>query len=95
MKAVLIFIDGIICDWRQRQHLAGTPDYYKREIVMKDVPVPGSTRCLQELAQRYRIVYIGARPDAARAMTEEWLAAMNFPKGPVYLAPAQRVQRSL
>ena len=54
MKAVLVFVDGIICDYRQRQHLSGTPDFYKREVMMKDAPTPDSVRCLQELAQRYK-----------------------------------------
>lgn len=95
MKAVLVFIDGILCDWRQRQHLEGAPDFYKREIVIKDVPVPGSVRCLQELAQRYQIVYIGARPDTALAMTEEWLRTTGFPTGPVYIAKTHEERLAL
>ena len=43
MKAVLVFIDGIICDYRQRQHLSGTPDFYQaRSDLMKDAPTPDS-----------------------------------------------------
>ncbi len=86
MKAVLVFIDGILADWRQRQHLGGMPDFYKREVVMKDMPVAGAVGCMQELAQRYQLVYIGARPESAQAVTEEWLQAAHFPKGPVYTA---------
>ncbi len=102
MKAVLVFIDGIICDYRQRQHLSGAPDFYKREILMKDAPTPDSVRCLQELSQRYKLIYLTARPEMAKAATEEWLSAMNFPKGPLFigqtladrlvLAPALREQ---
>ena len=86
MKAVLVFIDGIICDTRQRQLLYGTPDFYKREAVMKDMPVAGSVRAMQELAQRYQLVYLGARPDTVQTLTEDWLQATAFPKGPVYVA---------
>jgi NADH:ubiquinone oxidoreductase subunit C len=93
MKAVLVFIDGIICDYRQRQHLSGTPDFYKREVVMKDAPTPDSGRCLQELARRYKLVYLTARPETAKTAAEEWLNAMNFPKGPLFVGqtPAARL----
>lgn len=85
MKAVLVFIDGIICDYRQRQHLSGAPEFYKREVMMKDAPTPDSVRCLQELARRYQLVYLTSRPETAKAATEEWLNAMNFPKGPLFV----------
>jgi NADH:ubiquinone oxidoreductase subunit C len=89
MKAVLVFVDGVICDYRQRQHLSGTPDYTKREVIMKDAPTPDSVRCLLELSQRYKLVYMTARPETAKAATEEWLNAMNFPKGPLFVGPTQ------
>ena len=90
-----MFIDGTICDTRPRHHLIGKPDFYKREEVLKDRPVPGSVQCLRELTQRYQIVYLGARPASALAHTEEWLATMGFPKGPVYLAPTQAERLAL
>ncbi len=93
MKAVLIAVDGILCDWRQRQHLSGAPEFFKREVMMKDAPTPESVRCLQELSQRYKLVYLTARPEAVKAATEEWLNTMNFPKGPLFLGttPADRL----
>jgi hypothetical protein len=51
--------------------------------------VPGSVECLNELSQRYEIVYIGARPEFALDFTGEWLEKMGYPKGPVYLAKEQ------
>lgn len=89
MKAVLVFIDGTICDTRHRHHLIGTPEFYKRKEMLKDAATPGSVLCLQDLAQRYAIVYIGTRPDSTLPYTEEWLDRIGFPKGPVYLAPTQ------
>jgi NADH:ubiquinone oxidoreductase subunit C len=89
MKAVLVFVDGVICDYRQRLHLNGTPDYTKREMIMKDAPTSDSVRCLLELSQRYQLVYMTARPETAKAATEEWLNAMNFPKGPLFVGPKQ------
>jgi hypothetical protein len=63
VKAVLVFIDGTICDGRQRYHLADTPNFYHRQEMLNDVAVPGSVQALQKLALRYEIVYIGSRPD--------------------------------
>ncbi len=63
MKALLVFIDGTICDAHPRYSLGiGPPEFYQRETMLKDVAVPGSVQCLQELAQRYELVYIGAMP---------------------------------
>jgi hypothetical protein len=46
----------------QRHSLVGTADFYRHEEMLRDLVVPGSVQCLQELAQRYEIVYLGARP---------------------------------
>ena len=89
MKAILVFINGTICDRRPQLHLLGTPEFYERKAILKALAVPGSVQCLQELAQRYQIVYIGARPASALPYTEEWLQMMGFPKGPIYLARTQ------
>jgi len=95
VKAVLVFIDGTICDVRHRYHLKGVPEFYKREEILKDAVTPGSVLCLQELAQRYDVVYIGARPDSTLPYTEEWLNSMGFPEGPVYLASTQEERLAL
>jgi hypothetical protein len=96
MKAIPVFIDGTICDASQRYHLGiGTPEFYRREEMLKDVAVPGSVQCLHELAQRYELVYIGARPVFTLPFTEEWLAQMGFPSGPVYLGETQAERLAL
>ncbi|CAG0929335.1 hypothetical protein TFLX_01262 [Thermoflexales bacterium] len=90
VKAILVFVDGTICDARQRYPLGlGTPEFYRREELLKDSAVPGSSQCLRELARHYEIVYIGARPAFTLPFTEEWLAALGFPSGPVYLGETQ------
>src|SRR5512136_891642 len=65
----------------------------EREVNLKDAPTPDSRRCLHELAPRYALVYIAARPEVARAATEEWLTAMNYPQGPLFVGqtPADRL----
>lgn len=61
MKAILVFIDGTICDGRQRYQLVDTPEFYQRESLLADMVVPGSLEALHELARRYELVYIGAQ----------------------------------
>jgi hypothetical protein len=95
MKAILVFIDGTICDTRQRHHLIGTPGFYRHEELLKDQAAPGSVQCLQELAQHYEIVYLGARPDFTLPATEEWLQAAGFPTGAIFLAETQTGRLSL
>ena len=85
MKAILVFIDGTICDDRGRHHLLGTAAFQEKKWILQDVPVPGSVDCLQNLAGVYKIVYIGARPVEAQAATQEWLQSSNFPEGLITL----------
>ena len=96
MKAVLVFIDGTICDARPRYHLGiGTPEFYRREAILTDVAVPGSVQCLQQLAQRFAIVYIGARPAFTLPCTEEWLDKSGFPQGHICLGATQEERLAL
>ncbi len=89
MKAILVFIDGTICDTRSRHHLIGEPGFYQHDRILEDQAVAGSVRCLKALAPKYEIVYIGARSESAYSYTEEWLEKMGFPKGDLYLAENQ------
>jgi uncharacterized HAD superfamily protein len=89
MKAILVFIDGTICDDRGRHHLLGTAAFHEAKWILKDIPVPGSVDCLQRLAGVYKIVYIGARPMDSHAATLEWLKSSGFPAGPVSLGETQ------
>ena len=88
-ESVLVFIDGTICDDRHRIHLFGTAEFYSEENLMNDEPVAGSVRFLNELAERYRIIYIGARPESILSITQKWLDRNGFPDGKVYLAAEQ------
>lgn len=88
-KAILVFIDGTICDTRQRHHLKNTKDFDLPEQIMKDSAVPGSIACLQMLSKQYQIVYIGARGPSALKATRQWLVSQGFPRGVVYLGRDQ------
>ncbi len=95
MKAVLVSIDGTICDTRHRHHLYGSFDFYKKEEVLKDFATPDSVQCLNELWQKYKIIYIGARPNSFVKITEEWLSKSGFPQGEIYLAENQKERREM
>ena len=74
MKSILIFIDGTICDTRQRHQIGiHTTDFNKRDAIIEDKAVSNSVKCLNQLSNRYNIVYIGARPKFTIEYTKEWL----------------------
>ena len=89
MQAILVIIDGTICDTRARHPLIGTPDFFLPDQMLADRAVPGSVECLKQLSQNYAIVYLGARHAYTRSITEKWLRKMGYPKGSVYLAESQ------
>ncbi len=83
--AVLIFIDGTICDTRHRHHLQDSPAFYASEVVSADVPVAGSVDCLRDLSERYELVYLGARRASTLDDTRRWLLNQGFPAGQVFV----------
>lgn len=89
MKSILVFIDGTICDTRHRNNFIGKPNFYSNEEILKDLPTPNSVNCIKELSKKYKIIYIGARPDFLTKITEDWLNKTGFPQGDVYLAEYQ------
>jgi L-2-amino-thiazoline-4-carboxylic acid hydrolase len=95
MKAMLVFIDGTICDTRGRHQLTGTPEFTLRERLLEDTAVAGSVECLNKLAERYEIVYMGARAEHTQAITAEWLEQQGYPPGNIHLAEAQEDRLAL
>ncbi len=95
LQAILVFIDGTICDTRSCEAFFGTADFYQCEKVLEDSPIQGSVEYLNDLSQRYEIVYIDARPDFTRSITEDWLRKMGYPEGELYLAESQEERLSL
>jgi hypothetical protein len=89
MKAILIFIDGTICDTRHRNYLFGTDEFYLDDNILKDAPTAGSVEFLSSLAATYSLVYIGARPERLMGITKRWLETTGFPHGNIYLADTQ------
>jgi hypothetical protein len=90
MKSILIFIDGTICDTRHRHHLFNLPnEFNKLEHIINDKAVPNSVKTIKDLAKRYNIIYMGARPNSTTQATKKWLYKEGFPMGEIYLAETQ------
>ena len=87
---VLVFIDGIICDLTHRHKLKGTPDFEKESEIMMDVPVGDGVKCMNELYEKYDLVYIGARSENTVGITEKWLKVNGFPNGKVVIGSNQK-----
>lgn len=60
------------------------PKAFSREEIMKDLPLDGAVDVLQELAEKYPIVYLTARAfQNALPITQEWLKKYEFPEGEI------------
>jgi len=92
---VLVFIDGTICDLTHRHHLKGTPDFEKEDIMMLDTPVGDGVICMNELYERYDLVYIGARSENTVGITDKWLKKNGFPDGKVVVGSSQKNRLSI
>lgn len=90
MEAILIFLDGTICDMRHRIPLQGTDEFFSDENILKDTPTAGSLECMKELSLRYQLIYIGARPSDYVVITKKWCEQVGFPQGEVYLGKNQQ-----
>jgi len=92
MKAILVFLDGTVCDMRHRIPLQrlGKKIFFSDKQILKDIPTAGSVEMMKELADKYRLIYIGARPDAYVEITAKWLHSVGFPDGEVYLGKNQQ-----
>ena len=90
MKAILVFLDGTVCDMRHRIHLMGQDGFFTEENVLKDIPTNGSVEFMKELSQKYHLIYIGARPNLVVDITKKWLNRAVFPDGEVYLGKNQQ-----
>lgn len=49
-------------------------------------PMPGSVTVLNELAERYSLVYLTHRPDLLARRSRSWLAGHGYPSGPLLVS---------
>ena len=90
MKAILVFLDGTVCDMRHRIPLKGKDDFFSEGNILKDIPTKGSIELMNELVKNFYLVYIGARPEEYVQVTRKWLKNVGFPEGDVYLGKNQK-----
>lgn len=67
-------------------HPALYPGWFEENMnIFKDAPaMPGSVEGVNRLREEgYKIVYLSARPESARGITEEWLQRKGFPNCPL------------
>jgi hypothetical protein len=57
-----------------------------QEIFKHADPLPGSTEGVRKIARSHQIVYLTARPEWARGISEKWLSQNGFPSAPVVCA---------
>ena len=87
--SVLVFIDGTICDLQHRHNLKGTSRFENEHEIMKDAVVGDGVICMHEIAQKYDLVYIGARSKNTVEITRKWLNVNGFPDGIVVVGSNQ------
>jgi len=51
-------------------------------------PFPGAPESLCDLATRWNVVFVTARPDWVKDQTVQWLDAQGFPNAPVLFSPS-------
>ncbi|HUU85434.1 MAG TPA: hypothetical protein VM243_18195, partial [Phycisphaerae bacterium] len=68
-------IDQTVSDTKKRYLLGDGVDRSK--------PLPGAVQVLGELADRFHVVYLTARPREMAVKTLRWLNDQGFPRGPV------------
>lgn len=95
MKAILVFLDGTVCDMRHRIPLMGQDGFFAEENILKDIPTNGSVEFMKELSPKYHLIYIGARPEKVGKVTKKWLDRVGFPDGDVYLGKNQQERMNI
>ncbi len=72
---LVVDIDGTVSETKKRYLLGNGMDRSK--------PVDGAAELLGELAKRFHVVYLTARPREMAVKTRSWLRAHKFPAGPL------------
>ena len=93
--SVLVFIDGTICDLTHRHNLKGTARFENENEIMEDAVVGDGAACMKQLAEKYDLVYIGARSKNTAGITKKWLSVNGFPDGIVVVGSNQNERMSI
>jgi uncharacterized HAD superfamily protein len=92
-RPIVVFdIDGTVADARHRLHLiAGKADHDQWvrffDAAVDDPPLAEGVARAKQLAETHDIVWLTARPERVREMTEDWLAQHGLPTGRLLMLP--------
>lgn len=71
VTAVLVDLDGTLCDTRHRDHIL--PDWHQHSLAcVDDPPISANIQMVNELAMRHVLILCSGRGDHARLETENW-----------------------
>ena len=92
----MIDLDGTVADARHRLHLIADPGggatheqwVHFFDAAADDPPLPDGVRTAQHLAESNDVVWLTARPERIRALTEQWLTDHHLPAGRLLMKPA-------
>lgn len=89
MKNIVICdLDGTLFDASHREHLIRCPEPNWAEFFARcgdDPPKWDVARLVKRLSVSHHVVYISGRPESVRRETENALARVDLPPGPLYL----------
>jgi hypothetical protein len=92
-RAIAVFdIDGTVADARHRLHHIAETDKHENwvrffDAAADDPPLAEGVARARRLAETYDIVWLTARPERLRPMTERWLAEHDLPAGRLLMLP--------
>jgi hypothetical protein len=92
-RAIAVFdIDGTVADARHRLHHIAETDNHENwvrffDAAIDDPPLLEGVARAKQFAERYDIVWLTARPERLRPVTEQWLAEHHLPAGRLLMLP--------
>lgn len=86
-------LDGTLCEVEHRRHFVKREEGVKKDwggffkAMSEDTVNKPVMTLLQEMQEKYLVVYCSGRPDSFKPETEKWLLENNAPKGPLFMRP--------
>jgi hypothetical protein len=93
LRAIAVFdIDGTVADARHRLHHIAETDNHENwlrffDAAADDPPLAEGVARAKQFAETYDIVWLTARPERLRPVTEHWLARHDLPPGRLLMLP--------
>lgn len=95
--AIIVDLDGTVADTKERAKVASTKENYPSRkwwdvffdplLVRLDTPMGDSAKVLQEMSNKYTVIYLTGRRVNMKSATLEWLYKNGYPVGELILRP--------